>query len=506
MSRSISPHPLQYVQTADQRTGIPSSYIGKPQSPPALIIPSQPSPSPLQPIVTTTAAPGSDTAPGGIHLPSRNNSMGARVVGGGGLLPPANPALEHLTGMAGISPIGSSTDGPMIYIQPSTPISGLKDGRGIFEAAIRRAEGMGQQDQRNQSRPMQPQQGQPQDGFSVPPPATHPLSRSNSNEQYARQVDRGNNNGEQQQGRGYGADGPFSGTSGWLQSNNLSWGDNRSNGQVRPRAKSDSFMGASACDVFDRQILLAMATHPSQINEQDHDTQQGKSDFRDNIDTWRAALLSGQGLRQQGPGPTMDPRTLLENREEIATSDFFQRQQQMSQQNAAERGRLYNLDVNPMTTQSGIFRYESGEISPTSLAFYQQLGINPTATSQLDGTSSAPYSQSNFQNIPQHVWPQTALPGLQNFLTPAQPGLGPRRRSFAEGTNHPALGAGTPGYGMGFTTHSSPMGPARLRPATPGPGHRRAVKSEDLGQGTGWGIAGAGSTYAMLLSPLDLDL
>ena len=505
MSRSASPHPL-HVQNAishDQRAGISSSYTSKPQSPPALIIPSQPSPS-LQPIVTTTAAPGSDSAPGGIHLPKRNSSMGVRVTGGGGLLPPADPALEHLTGMAGISPIGPSTDGPMIYIQPSTPISGLKDGRGIFDAAIRHAEGMGQQDQRGGPHQMQSQQGQSFDGFSIPPPASHSLSRTHSNLQYSHQA----GTGAQQNGPDFGADGPFQGNSGWLESENVLWGDHRSNGQLRPRAKSDSFMGASASDLFDRQMLLAMAADPQQM-DLEHDLQHGKTEFRSNIDTWRAALSSGQGHRQHGPVPTMDPRNLLESREETVTDDHSRRQLQMAQQpsqlDAAERGRRYALDTNRINLQSGVFKYEPGEFSPTSLAFYQQLGINPIAPSQLGGISSAPFSQANFQNIPQHIWPQTALPGLQNYLTPAQPGIGPRRRSFAEGTNHPAFGAGTPGYGMGFAVQSSPIGPARVRTASPGFGHRRAVKSEDLGQGTGWGIAGAGSTY-VTLSFMSLDL
>jgi len=492
MSRSASPLPQVYDQPVSppafggfhHATGSP---LRKPQSPPALIILNQPSPSPsLPPILTTTAASGSNNARGGVQQPVRNSSSGGG--GAGGLLPPANPALEHFTGMAGISPIGPSTDGPMIYIQPSTPISGLKDGRGVFEAAIRRAGANGPQDRqgRNQKgRPQGQQSGQQRDDFNVPPPASHPLLRNASGDQYTLRSNQAS--GVDQQNNDFNAAMQFP--------NAQEWGDLRPSGQMRPRAKSDSFMGASASDLFDRQ-MLAMAGNPQQGDwAQAMQPGIGGPDLRSTIDNWRAALIGGQD-EQQVPNPTLDPRTLPGNQDESAVQDFLQ-QLQVSQQYSrlqAQRSRLPSLNTNTATTQSGVFQYKPGEFSPTSLAFYQQLGINPTNASQLAGTSSAPYSQSNFQNVPQNAWPQTAIPAAQSFLAPDQPGLGPRRRSFAEGTNHPASGAGTPGYGMGFTTPLS-LNPARLRAGSPGVGHRRAVQSEDLGRGgAGWGMAGAGST------------
>jgi hypothetical protein len=166
--------------------GWPSANFNKPQSPPALIIPNQQhSPSPvLPPIVTSTEV----TAPSqnqqqqaGVGLGIGPSALGAiglipaipvkpsKAGLAGGNRPPdprprptpacccwfwlgavtsvdvtTNPALEGLTGMAGISPIAPSADGPMIYIQPSTPISGLKDGRGVFDFK-RFTQGQGQQ-------------------------------------------------------------------------------------------------------------------------------------------------------------------------------------------------------------------------------------------------------------------------------------------------------------------------------------------------------------------------
>ncbi len=501
MSRSVSPFAQQYISPSitgnPQRAGSLPAY-NKPQSPPALIIPSHPSPSPspaLPPLVTTTAAPGGNNARSGVQLPARNGNTS------GGLLPPANPALEHLTGMAGISPIGPSTDGPMIYIQPSTPISGLKEGRGVFDAAIRR--GMGQQAQQGSTAQMQGQQdGQQQDDFNVPPPASHPLSRNSSGNHYSQQNNQGGN--AVQQNPNFSTSMQISGTHVWSQSGDAQWGDLRPSGQMRPRAKSDSYMGASANDLFDRQMLLAMAGGQGNTNLEHAALGESANDFRSNIDTWRAALIGGEGQNQQAPVPTLDPRNLPGNQDENASPDFLQ-QLQMSQQYSqlqAQRDRLPSLNTNAQTSGSGIFKYEPGEFSPTSLAFYQQLGINPASASQLAGTSSAPFFQTNFQNIPQNNWPHTAGPAAQSFLNPEQPGLGPRRRSFAEGTNHPAAGAGTPGYGMEFT---SPLGPPGLRATSPVMGHRRGVQSEDIGRGgNGWGMAGAGSTFVFPSLALDM--
>jgi hypothetical protein len=125
-SRSVSPNPYQPNQFTSSRNNSP--FI-KPMSPPALIIPggSTPSPAPhLPPIITN--ATSQPPAPSVGNQPAPANS--------GGLFPPANPAL---TGMAGISPIHPNADGPMIFVQPSTPISGLNGARGVWENALRQA-------------------------------------------------------------------------------------------------------------------------------------------------------------------------------------------------------------------------------------------------------------------------------------------------------------------------------------------------------------------------------
>jgi hypothetical protein len=86
---------------------------------------------------------------------------------------------------------------------------------------------------------------------------------------------------------------------------------------------------------------------------------------------------------------------------------------------------------------------------------------------------------------------------MQTFLAPDLGGMGPRRKSYAEGmSNHPAVGAGTPGYGVEFAgIGQGPGGKVRGVSAGQGMGHHRAVKSEDFGRGgTGWGVGGGGST------------
>ena len=468
MSRSLSPHPEGYPQAVSspnirefKRAG--SSPLTKPQSPPALIIPHQVERSPSLPPILTTAADSAGNYRGGVRAPVQN-SLG----NSGGLLPPANPALEHLTGMAGISPVGPTTDGPMIYIQPSTPISGLKDGRGVFDAAIRRAGGQGAQQAQGQN---QGQGGQQQDNFFVTQPASHPLARNSSSDHYSQSVQANhlpNNNASMQFARNHA----------WGQQGDSPWGELRPSGQMRPRAKSDSYMVAPANDVLDRQMLLAMSGGAQQA-------MQPGDDLRSTIDHWRSAMIGNRNPAEEAPSATLDPRTLPGNQD---TAQNFSQQNVYSQQLPS---------LNTYASQSGVFKYEPGQFSPTSLAFYQQLGINPATASQLAGTSSAPFSQSSFQNIPQNAWPQTVSPAAQSFLAVEQPGLGHRRRSFAEGSNHPATGAGTPGYGMGFATQPQAGGFGRIHVPSPGMGHRRAVQSEDFGRGTGWGIAGAGSTSAV---------
>ena len=190
------------------------------------------------------------------------------------------------------------------------------------------------------------------------------------------------------------------------------------------------------------------------------------------IDAWRSTV---------GPTdlqPTLDPRSLPgQEQSETATWSQSQLHQQQIAQLQAHRAQLTPLNTSGMPATVPA---PPSQFSPTTTAFYQSLGILPPSASQLPGTSSAPFYSTTFQNIPQNLFPQTAHLG-GGFLN-ALDGMGPRRRSFAEGT-HPAAGAGTPGYGVEFTG-------AQSRPTA---NHRRGAKSEDL-SAQGWGLGQGGST------------
>jgi hypothetical protein len=440
-SRSVSPNPYQPNQFTSSRNNSP--FI-KPMSPPALIIPggSTPSPAPhLPPIITN--ATSQPPAPSVGNQPAPANS--------GGLFPPANPAL---TGMAGISPIHPNADGPMIFVQPSTPISGLNGARGVWENALRQAA----ETRQGQNGKAGPSSGQPQG-----------LSRGNSNED-TRTGTQGSGNLDQ----------PVS--------------------PMRPRAKSDSHMAE-----FDRQIMMQMMAQQQALLQQQQQQMQGQGQGQVpapqdgdvyssmNIDAWRAMVNNAE------LPPTVDPRHIPGQQHDqfhqqqqpfpVDPNAMFQQMQQQHQlsqlqaQAHALKSRLAPLNTAP--DLSNLPPQPTG-FSPTSMAFYQSLGINPLSANQLSGTSSAPFYTTSFQNIPQNYM----VPPPNGFDPQAMLGvgsvdMGPRRRSFAEGmggTGHHASGAGTPGYGVGLS-------PNQGRPVI---GHRRGIQSEDFGRG--WGLGQAGST------------
>ncbi|OCF42914.1 hypothetical protein I317_03265 [Kwoniella heveanensis CBS 569] len=546
-SRSSSPFAQQHdmakiasppVNGSFQRTGgssqAGSPFFNKPQSPPALIIPNQHSPSPVLPnIITAAAAAGPSSRPqhGGIGAP-RQGDLGGAV--SGGLLPPTNPALEHLTGMAGISPIAPNADGPMIYIQPSTPISGLKDGKGLFDAALRRAGAMAQQNQNgSQGQGEQGQQPQ-QHGFNVPPPQSHPLSRPNSSDQLT-QAGQGDNNAQAQvqaqSQMDFATAMAFQASQGWGQPGSDAL---RVSGQMRPRAKSDSFMPSPTADSFDRQALFNLFSGATQNNGMANaiEDQAVPDQWRNVVNAWRTGV--GEGDQNSFPNPSIDPSLLPGQEGQDAFQQFLLQQQQHQQQQLlqqqaqqqtpagvdpnsqahqlsqlqAQRNRLPPLNTDTsaqQNAQGGVLKYEPGEFSPTSMAFYQSIGLYPHSASELPGTTSAPFFTTTFGDISgSSVFPNVAG-STQNLLAANNQAqmISGRRRSFGgtEGS-HPAAGAGTPGYGVEFTS-TSPFG--QLRPGAvrgvSAHGHRRAAKSEDFGRvGTGWGVGAGGSTADFLQS------
>ncbi|WVR07031.1 hypothetical protein IAU60_004070 [Kwoniella sp. DSM 27419] len=502
--------------SSSSQVGTP--YLNKPQSPPALIIPNQHSPSPvLPPFITTVHNPVSGVGSNnGVSLP-RQGDLGGAV--SGGLLPPANPALEGLTGMAGISPIAPNADGPMIYVQPSTPISGMKDGRGLFDAALRRAGAMSQQ---NQS-----QTGDHGDSHQVQalfsgPAGIDPLNRAgpSGNPTHA-QMD-------------FAAAMAFSASQGWGQTG----AEGLRAAQMRPRAKSDSFMPSPTADSFDRQALFNLVGGVQSVDGSAIAATMGQDEgmaeqWRTTINAWRTTLDGGAEQNDQ-PSVGIDPRMLpgqevtgqdawqqflLQEQRRRAQIDPTSQAHQLSQLQAM-RSRLPQLNTSALGGQEhgqggqGVFKFEPGEFSPTSMAFYQSMGLFPHSASDLQGTSSAPFHTTSFgdHSAAIHgVYPSTAAPG-QAFLSPAQGqghalGGGTRRRSFAgEGSTHPAAGAGTPGYGVEFTSTFNGLsgGLGQVRSVSGG-GHRRSAKSEDFGRlgagaGTGWGMGAGGSTADFLQS------
>jgi hypothetical protein len=213
------------------------------------------------------------------------------------------------------------------------------------------------------------------------------------------------------------------------------------------------------------------------------------------IDSWRA-MVNNTELP-----PTVDPRHIPGQQHD----QFNQQQQQQPQfpidpnamfQQMQQQHQLSQLQAQahalksrlaPLNTTSDLSNLppQPTGFSPTSMAFYQSLGINPLSANQVAGTSSAPFYTTSFQNIPQNYMVPPPAGFDPQAMLGVGPDMGPRRRSFAEGMGgmgHHASGAGTPGYGVGLS-------PNQGRPVM---GHRRGIQSEDFGRG--WGLGQAGST------------
>lgn len=421
-------------------SGSPS--FSKPQSPPALIIPNS-APSPSLPQIVTQVTQAQSSGPSGSNA-ATGQSGGQQF--GNSLLVPVNPALP--TGMAGISPIASNADGPMIYIQPSTPISGLKDQSGVFDAALRRANAQQQLAQANA--------------------AAAAAAQSNGGSQAGSVHDFGGDNSASQS-PGFAPQQPQQQQQSWSQGVNFTLG---APGISRPRAKSESYMQGG--EQFERQAVqqimnsqigqfsVAQALEGSAVATTDNQW--------NDINAWRV----NQAIEQGQLPPTLNPRELPGSSDQYA---------QLSQL-AAQRQRLQlNTD-----TSNQVFRYEPGQFSPTSLAFYHQLGISG------NNGNNAAVDPNNFPGGGLPLDQQAALQG-GSMLGAPDAGFTSRRRSFAEGTSHPAAGAGTPGYGIEFIQRS--VAPGAIRGVNLGvnQGHRRSARSEDFGRGgTGWGVGQGGST------------
>lgn len=385
-----------------------SPSFSKPQSPPALVIPNSSSSPSMNSLVGTSMDQ---------HQLQQQQQQGAGNFGNS-LLPPANPALEHLTGMAGISPIAPNADGPMITIQPSTPISGLRDHKGIFDDALRRANAANAQWKQEQQNNLQQDQ---RSQTSNQDPATF-----------------------------------IANAQAWSQSVDLN-GMSLETGhpQMRPRARSESY--ASGGDAFERQAIAQVQASgiagPGEFVMDQSGSAVADDQWRD-INAWRTQAAGGDDYS------TMDPRQLPGN-------GYGQPMQQFQQEHDARRQQLGQINTNIQQQPQ-----QPGQISPDSMRFYSELGLNPQAMGQ----------QQMYQQ------PQ------RGFLEAGQ--SAPRRRSFNDGV-HPAAGAGTPGYGVEFSVPGGVVPQGRLRGGSFGSlmGHRRAVRSEDFSaMGTGWGVGAGGST------------
>lgn len=362
---------------------------------------------------------------------------------GNSLLPPANPALEHLTGMAGISPIAPNADGPMITIQPSTPISGLRDQKGIFDDALRRANAANAQWKQEQQNNMQQDQS----------------SRS-SNQDPATFI---------------------ANAQAWSQSVDLN-GMSLETGhpQMRPRARSESY--ASGGEAFERQAMAQVQASglagPGDFVMDQSGSAVADDQWKD-IDAWRTQAADEYS--------TLDPRQLPGN-------GYGQQMQQIKQEPDSRKQQLGQINTNVHQHQHQ--PQQPGQISPDSMAFYSQLGLAPQAMGQPQ-LQQHPHQQHRYQQHAQGggmYQYQQPPPQRGGFLEAGQGA--PRRRSFNDGV-HPAAGAGTPGYGVEFSVPGGVVPQGRLRGGSFGSamGHRRAVRSEDFSaMGTGWGVGAGGST------------
>ncbi|WVO16267.1 hypothetical protein L204_103942 [Cryptococcus depauperatus] len=500
-------------QTSSSPLTNPNPHMfGKPQSPPALIIPGN---SPAFPSIVSgqahTNQAYAQNAANHPHQSPPNNDVG-------GLFPPANPALERLTGMAGISPIAPSVDGPKICIQPSTPISGPNENKGLFGTILRPVGFIAAQRMKNFQEQSNRQKQGSQQAFNVPPPQSHPLPRASSPNQ-PMETEQGDTSA---QGMDFNTTMEAFPKQEWTDI-----GDSlRVAASTRPRSKSDSIIPSPTADSFNRDAFWNfVSSNPSQVqgnsNQKVGQSQpelgvegedQSSEQWRDAVDVWKANLAGDENAVGQ-PGPTLDPR-LLPGRDagEVVYQQLLAQQQpgelprldahQLHQLNQmeAQRARIASSNNN-----NGMFRHTSGESPFAPFGMYQLSGFYSDAVSERSGTVSAPWSQTTFGDIPISdvgVHPATSGPSQHTFLIP-EPSVLPRRRSF--GGEHPAMGAGTPGYGMEFasTLGSKPSGQLR----TVGTGHRRTPRSVDLGRiggETGWGM-GSGSSTAEFLQSITSD-
>ncbi|GMK54310.1 hypothetical protein CspeluHIS016_0108960 [Cutaneotrichosporon spelunceum] len=327
-----APSPPAFQTTS--ASGSPS--FSKPQSPPALIIPNS-APSPSFASVSVVA--------------NMNQQSDGSSRFGKSLLPPVNPQLEHLTGMAGISPIAPSADGPMITIQPSTPISPLKAHASIFDNVLRRVSSnfqqLNQQNHQDQQLSDQHQLHQQQLPLSngMPSPGEGLQSVEHDNSVFDAQWN----------------DGDF--------------GDLAVPGQMRPRSKSDSYMADGGA--FDRQAATQLMGGPmAQFfpqQQQQHPQQQqqqginmGSGNQWGDINAWRVDQARETHMM------TLDPRNLTSREATHIQSQLHH----MEAQQRAHQLQINTCDVG----SSGVFKYEPDQVSPTSAAFYVSMGLQAPST------------------------------------------------------------------------------------------------------------------------------
>ncbi|BEJ03384.1 hypothetical protein CcaverHIS641_0105590 [Cutaneotrichosporon cavernicola] len=333
IARSPSPFgsmaaPSPPVFHTTSASGSPS--FSKPQSPPALIIPNS-APSHSFSSVSVAA--------------NMNQRSGGSSKFGTSLLPPVNPQLEHLTGMAGISPIAPNADGPMITIQPSTPISPLKHNAhaSMFDKVLRSASSRFQQhNQQDQPSPDQHQlRQQPQQ--QTPSPLSNGMRSPGMGQQSVEQ----NNT---------------------VFASDAQWHENEFSslavqGHMRPRSKSDSYMADGGG--FDRQAATQLMGGPmAQFFPQQlqQGTSSGPGDTWGNINihAWR------DDQAREADSMTMDPRHL-------SGQDEAQLQNQLRIE-ALQRAQLQTNTGDVSST--GVFKYEPDQVSPTTLEAYAFLGLS----------------------------------------------------------------------------------------------------------------------------------
>jgi hypothetical protein len=414
-----SPHVATSFQSTLSAGDSPCLKI--PKRLPVLIVPSQDGPSHsvlhsfTQPHQSSNAAV-SQTA---------NSVQGPSIER---VLSPGNPASTDLSDMWPITPIATSVNRFGINIQPGTPVVGINDGRGSFEGTLGPLEQMAHvnhhssghrpQDQKQQSdQQLSGPQAQNSSSVQSEPelklwpigPISHSVEGCQSPSADVMQQPCGSN---------------------WLLETMQSLSPKVTSGT---RGKSNSYVSFGRNDAFDRQALLhnmRLTQNVGNIELIDMENAEHGQNSKTGIHAGRAAP-SNENPQQSAPPPKVESRKVWSNDAQPELMTGIQQQHQRSQ--------MSPLPVNVETVDlSGVFKFQSGGFSPTSLTLFNQQGVSPADAAPPFFSETLPnVSQAAFQQTPElrqqtFLAPEIGGPGFEGEQTRTAVGLRTRRLGLSE--------------------------------------------------------------------------